>query len=518
MKKSLGILLALVGTISPALGDNDINGSNGSCDCKTQSHTFFSARPQYQSASPERVSLFRGDRSDARDNGWGGAFELTFFGGRSTRRDNLACFFTPFGKETLSVKEAPDATTDLVAQNFNIVTNGGNFESTISFAPRQSVFGLGMTYRQNLNNLMDWNCDDNVWWFEISSPLTHIRNTMDLDEKVINNGNGVLEVTGLAEGQVLVPNMVAAFKQSDWKFGKIDGSSKKTALADIELKVGYEWLNDECCGVESFLGILIPTGNKVKSEYVFEAIVGHNKHWGIMSGLSAYFKIWNNECWDLFINLDQSSKYVFQRSERRSFDLKYKPWSRYLEVYASFDQATAANNLIGTNANAARLLATPGIDIFTQDLKIKPRFSHTMNMALLAKNNCWQVELGYNMFTRDAECAKLKNPWKEVAAIKAATGRGATNRARTINNDFANEVQDFGQTEYNNSVIKASDLDLNSATHPGLIAHTFYGAAGYNFDDMCYPMFVGIGGSYEFNKDNNTMSRFLGWAKAGISF
>jgi hypothetical protein len=516
MKRSLGIVLALIGTTLPTLADN------GSCDCKTESHTFFSVRPQYQSASPERVSLFRGEQTDLRDNGWGGAVQLAFFGGRSTRRDELACFFTPFGKEQLSVKETPDATTDIDARNFNVRTANGNFASTISFAPRQTIFGLGMTYRQNLNTLMDWNCDDRTWWFEISSPLTHVKNRMHLEENVINNGGVVLPApTGLPATQVLVPNMEAAFKQAAWNFGKIDKSTKNdsrtTRLADIELKVGYEWLNQECCGIESFLGVLIPTDNRVRSEYVFEAIVGHNKHWGIMSGTSAHFDIWDNNCWNLNFCIDMSSKYLFSRTETRSFDLKGKPWSRYLEVYANIAQANAAAALaLAGNTEAALLLSTPGINIFTQDMKIKPRFSHTMNLALVAKNSSWQAELGYNMFVRQAECAKLKNAWQEVAAIKAATGLGATNKFRLINAPLDPMVT--APANYNDNIIKASDLDLESATHPCILSHNFYGAAGYRWDDMCYPIFIGIGGSYEFAQDNATLSRFLGWGKFGISF
>ena len=47
------------------------------------SHTFFSLRPNFQSAMPERVSLFRNDLLDD-CQGFGGAFEAVFYGGMIT--------------------------------------------------------------------------------------------------------------------------------------------------------------------------------------------------------------------------------------------------------------------------------------------------------------------------------------------------------------------------------------------------------------------------------------------------
>ncbi|MCL4229318.1 hypothetical protein KJZ61_01350 [Candidatus Dependentiae bacterium] len=518
MKKTLGIAVLM----AQAVVSSGIQAD--SCDCTVTSHTFFSARPLYQSASPERVSLFH--RPMVKEGGHGGAMQFVLFGGKTRRNDDLAKFFTPFCKTKLLILEDERiADADLIAHNFNIFTKAqgaedqATFESTITIEPRQNVFGLGFTYRQNLSQLFwdDADCEY-PWWFEISTPLTRIENRVDLGEAIEHDGGGAAQVTGLPEEQVLFDSMKAAFNQKLWKYGKInDGNKmKKTRLADIELKLGYQWVNTECCGAESYIGLHIPTGNRPHAEYLFEPIVGANQHWGVMWGTSAYFDVWQNDCVAFNFYIDLAAKYMFSGRERRSFDLKYKPWSRYLSVYESFEQATLAN----ANADTFGIqLASPGINFFTQDLKVKPGFSHTINSAIELVSECFNLELGLNVFARQAECVRLRESFPTGIAIRSSEGQGKTNIYKTINEDFAELDVVYGQSNYESTAITESDIDLNSAAHPAMITHTLYGALGYKFEDCCcYPMFIGLGGSYEMSRDNAGMHRWTLWGKFGFSF
>jgi hypothetical protein len=522
MNKSLGVLLLLAG-ITPALP------LVGDCACKNTSHTFFSVRPQYQSASPERVSLFH--NPEQHDNGWGAAIELAFFGGRSTNNQGLAKFFMPFCKTTLQVDEDPNADTDLVAQNFGIDTvNGINplatapaFSSTFRINPRQSTFGIGFTYRQDFPWLASfWDCGNNLW-FEISTPLTRVANRVDIIENVINDGGGAATgVVGLPSDQTPVANMTEAFNQSSWLYGKIETGKTHTkwGLADIEAKIGWEWPRTEVCSVEAYVGVVIPTGTKPHAVWVFEPIVGNNRHFGIMSGGSAHFKLWGNDCWTLACDIDSDCRYLFSRNERRSFDLKYRPWSRYLEIYSDISQAQQAANLnTAGNLVAANLLDSPGINLFTQELKVKPRFISTSNIALTLARSCYDLEVGYNIFFRQAECVKFAKPFPTGAAVKASVGQGRTNSLRTINNNL-NALNDtvFSVANYTNAIIQQSDIDLESASHPAVLAYTIYAALGYRMEDYCNPMFAGLGGSYEFGDDNVVLKRWNIWGKWGISF
>jgi len=72
---------------------------------------------------------------------------------------------------------------------------------------------------------------------------------------------------------------------------------------------------------------------------------------------------------------------------------------------------------------------------------------------------------------------------------------------------------------YDRGIISQNDLDLSSAAHPCVISHTVYGAAGYYWDNLCFPIMIGLGGSYEFSgRMNTSLDRWLIWGKFGISF
>lgn len=549
MRKRLSLLLATVCVLPAAQLSADCK-----CECDTISHTFFSVRPQFQSASPEKTTMFR-DRMDARDDGRGGAFQLAVFGGKSTRTEDLRHFFFPSCKDKLNVTEVTTSTDltlfDLNALHFNVVSQhtanlitetqpySPFFESSITMCPRQSTFGIGMTYRQNLTALMDEKGErDYSWWFEISSPLVYIKNDLQLKETItttIDDAGGVLgEVAGL-EDQIFVSNMTEAFKQKAWKYGKIDTCGRtKWGLADIEVKFGGEWVKEDSCRLEGYVGVLIPTSNKPCAEYMFEPIVGHNKHWGFIEGGTACFKIWEAQDEDKKVKFvyDMQGMYLFSRLEKRSFDLKCKAWSRYMRVYENKDQAQMAYNLFAAqNYVAAALLSSPGINTFTEDLNVSPRINCNSNMAVIYNNgeNGFRGEFGYNFYARQSECVELACAWKKEAALVGSNGAGETSRFGTII-DPKNPVYNANLDEnvnidrdinhYDESIITESDLDLESAAHPASFSHTIYASMGkiWDNDEKEYPAFLSGGCSYEFSQDNNALNRWMLWVKGGVSF
>lgn len=518
-----------------------------SCDCDNSGKSFFAPRPQFQSASPELISAFREDRLHARKDGIGGDLEFVLFGGTSVHNKNLTRYFTPFCKTQLAAQElvGPGIVSDLQAQHFGIVTKNGDFSSEISFEPAQSTIALGLYYRQSFWHHEEKNRD---WFFSISSPLTHIKNQFKLTENIINDGGGIEPIAG----QNIVANMTQAFAQQAWNYGRIeskitsDGTNTncsscpqtKTGLADIEVKLGMEWLNCTKYHLESYTGILIPTGNRPNGVHIFQPIVGNGKHTGLMFGSAGNFELWQNSCGDRVIKAECAthSVYLFSARQIRSVDLKNKPFSRYMEVYANKAQAAQAVDLLA-QANAAPAgspqatalfrqatnLSTPGINIFTLPVNVTPGFQFNITTALtFTFGKGYQLEGGYNFFARKAECVKLACPWDLGPALKKIDGNGQTNPARDITgNVFLNSIN-IAQTDfanYDDNVIQQTDLDMNSAAHPAGISHTFYGSFGYRADELCYPIMAHVGGSYEFaNESNASIDRWTLWTKFGVSF
>ena len=68
------------------------------------------------------------------------------------------------------------------------------------------------------------------------------------------------------------------------------------------------------------------------------------------------------------------------------------------------------------------------------------------------------------------------------------------------------------------AILTRENLDLCSGANPAAMTNMIYGTIGWNFD-WCAPMFVGVGGSYEFTPVKNTaLNRWTVWGKWGVSF
>lgn len=504
--------------------------------------TTLAIHPLFVSQQPEMVSSFRSDRNQTRENGHGGAFQAVLFGSRTTNGDDLARYFFFDGQESLKVAEvgpvagqAGFGKQNLLAQDFNIFTVNQDFESVITMSPQQSVIGLGLHERHSF-----WKNHESArgFWLSVSTSIQHVKNDMNFCEFVANDGGGANE----AANDVVVANMTEAFAQPAWKYGKIcaNSSMKKTGLADIEFKLGYEWLQHEPAHMESYLGIIIPTGNRNEAEYIFEPIVGRGKYFGVMFGSSLGLEIWTSADGDKNIRYELSNhtEVLFHRDQKRSFDLKYRPWSRYLPVYATQEQAAEAATLFGTNPLHAQNMSTPGINVFTQEVQVTPGLTHDINTAFVFTCRRFQAEVGYNFLAKRAEKVELDCAWKPVVALKHFLGRGQTNPIRTINgNAFYEQIVSsinlpatlpptpglqlipVTLANFETAVIQATDLDLNSAATPAILTNTLYGTLGFHLYEREYPLFGNVGGSYTFSKNNDAVPRrWIIWAKMGVSF
>jgi hypothetical protein len=516
MKKlSLLLILATAGAASTLAASCD------SCSCEASSKTFFSVRPLYSSVKAEMIAGFRNERAHVRENGKGGAIDIVPFYSKSTNDKRLASYFMPDCTTCMGVtNDVTDLSIDLLdAQHFNIITTGGDdFKSDISFNMNQSVMGLGLHYKQ----LFRWNAAETKgWWMSVSSPITRVKNTVNLCEKVTDP----VIPAEMVEGSVAT--MKEAFDQSAWCYGKVacDCPKAKTGLADIEAKLGYEMLPCADAHFACYAGLIIPTGNKAKAEYVFEPIVGNGGHVGIMSGMEGGYIVWKNDTKNYWFSTEFSTNtnYLFKNTQKRSFDVKNKPWSRYQAVYANQAQAQEAID------TANPYLFTPGINVFTSKVEVTPRLSHNITTAAVFNASAFRIEVGYNLFCRQAECVKLDCPWptdENAPAFKAAMtsideDTYLINPSRTIYASGKLNLPDIGYPieQYTDGEITKDQLDMQSATHPAIVTNTFHLAMGYRWDKLNFPIHLDGGASYEFAQDNNTvLDRWAVWAKTGFAF
>jgi hypothetical protein len=506
--------------------------SNASCACPCGAKTYFANLPLFQSYRPELWTSFRNDRMLAESCGWGGVLDIVVYGGQSTNPDQLAAYFLPGCKQRLAVSELLNPTAaaatpaseyaDIMAQHFNIVTVDGSqltptggFRSDVCFRARHSEAGVGLHWKQGFL----FNNDKSKWWYlDINLPLTWVKNKMEIGETIISDGGGVNEALS---NDPAVVDMTTAFRQAGWRFGKIDCRCNRTkfGVADIELKFGRQWWSD-CCNAAGYIGVLIPTGNRPNGCYVFEPVVGHGGSAALMFGSEGGYEIWSscNNNWHLSWAWAAQGMYLFGRCQTRSFDLKNKPWSRYQEVYANQAQAAEAAALGGLGTRG-QYLSTPGINVFTQCMKVTPGVWSNATTSFIVESECgFAGELGYNLLARQSECVDLN--WTEGPALKHTFGSGQTTVVRDITpSPYLNGAATVVALEnYDYSVIHKADLDLQSAAHPAGLVHLVYGSLGWVYDCK-FPSYFTVGGSYEFPyHDYSVMKRWTVWGKVGVTF
>jgi len=570
MKRRL--LLLLAGAVSAA---KLFAGCTDSCSCEYTSKSYLWVRPHFLPAAPEMVAGFRNDRVRARgEEGHCGAFQAVIYGSKSNNWKNLARYFMPDCKRCLTVdSRLTDGEfglsrnpgniieKDLLAANFNIFTDpditdpgvisDGKFRSRIWFEPEQTVVGLGLHWVQDV-----WVFEESgrAIWAAVNFPIERVRNTMGLCEEVIETDP--VDKSGDVK---VVANMREAFIQDEWEYGKIcSGSMSRTGIADVNVRLGLKWLAHRPVHMDTYAGVLIPTGNKPDGRYLFEPVVGNGHRWGFMWGSAFGVDVMNRgeDGINLRFEIAPNNMYMFSQKYCRQVDLKNKPWSRYMAMYENKEQAQKAYDdyLAGSTANddnaqrRARNLATPGVNILTLPLRVKGGFQHniTSSFVLTCPTSCggFQAEAGYNFFCRNAECVELACPWKAGPALKShwspywlpgetnpigdITGRFELEQARWRNNGGCaptappNPQQcvnaQWGLDDYDKAMITAEDLDLNSAAAPLVFTQTIYGSAGFRCDTCEHPLFVNLGGSYEMSQSNAMLERWTVWFKGGVSF
>ena len=520
-------------------------------DSGATSKTFFSSSPLYSTGRPEHLSFYRTDRMLARQESFEASFQTVLFGGASTNSNGLAHYFLPhrpinrnimplrFQKactedwtcdNCIVVAEGPSTIPDpnstpphafvggspafkqdaydLLARNFAIETAEHTFESHFGFQPEQNYIGFALNYRQNLSK----RCDRG-FWFDLTMPIIRVQNCMHLEEIITSSGR---PLSGTAH------SVTDALESPHWEFGKISSCPlEKTGIADIELRVGYDFMRTAPCSFGAFYGAILATGNRPHGEYLFEPIVGRNHHWGIIWGGSGSFNVWENVEGNshIYLNIDLNNNYLFAGRETRSIDLRNKPWSRYMPLFS--------------NASAQR--AIPGINELTQEMTISPHSTYQLNSALTF--DCgphFMCETGWYLCARDAEDGCLRCRWEEGPAIAGIAGADQSIGKTADSMSNANmQIWNYGLIGADANMgalnvnagenylvfkpIRETDLDLQSALHPACISNMIYGAFSYQNVIEEYPWLAAVGAGYQFGFNNSTMQRWSVWAKASLS-
>lgn len=481
----------------------------------------------FRPTTPEMLTPGRGFVS--RDECDRHRFSATIATGTSTSADKIAAYFLPNGKQEILTGElgsmaVKEGRADVIASYFGVLTapiwtvgeegaleklDAYTFESNLCFQPKQVFFATAFTYRYQLS------CElDKGFWFEVVAPIVWVKNNLNFTEKVLVYGG-----PGGNDPQVpagYFANMTQALAQTNWLFGQINGPRNKGGFADIQLKLGYTYL--DCCDyhLASFMGVIIPTSNSPTAEFLWEPIYGDQKQWAFMSCFYGGFKIWSDYCRSIYWEIDTCGIYYLANNQTRMLDLKNRPWSRYLWMYPT----------------TSTTYPQQGINFTTHRVEVNQGISRDLNTAFVLNQGRFNAEFGYHIYAKEAERLKFASTYRSgpgVAAIineEDAFANGITKDNATIS--LYNEIQNdkgfvydpsTGMTVYKEIFrpLQQEDFDLRSAASPAIFSNTFYFTVS-GIMGACALNELLLGASYEFASDVAVVDRWMIWFKWALQF
>jgi len=354
-----------------------------------------------------------------------------------------------------------------------------------------------------------------------------------------------------------------------WKYGKFSFCPlTKTGVADIDIILGYNFLQNDFAHFALYGQAILPTGNRPEAKYIFEPILGTGLHAQLGGGLSTHFSIYNdryNDGFNFGFWLEGNVTHLFKTHQKRSFDFIN---NGLLSRYTLLKEYDVNNEYIGRMINA--------INFATRNAEVSIDYKIDYSGKILLQTCNWMFDFGYNVYFQSAEtvCIKTDCPCaidKRRFGIKGTQGVCCTSysivdssiiaanptsnllNATQPNATMFTAIEPMTQSvnpasnsvclAYNNpaitvdtpivgaqffvadttmvpTIISCANLDPESATQQAMLTHKIFTHWSYVYSTSCYAPHFGIGAEVEFDGRciHNSLAQWGIWVKGGITF
>ena len=354
-----------------------------------------------------------------------------------------------------------------------------------------------------------------------------------------------------------------------WKFGRFSFCPlTKTGVADIDIIIGYNFLQSDFAHFALYGQAILPTGNRPEAKYIFEPIIGTGMHAQLGGGLSTHYSIYNdryNDGFNFGFWIEGNITHLFKTHQKRSFDFIN---NGLLSRYTLLKEYDVNNNYIGRMINA--------INFATRNAEVSINYKIDYSAKLLLQRCNWMFDFGYNIYFQSDEtvCIKTDCPCaidKRRFGIKGTEGVCCTNYTITDGSVIAanpmsnllnttqpnatmfTAIESVAQSinpaatsiclAYNNApitvdtpiagaqffvanttmtptIISCAHLDPDSAAQQSMLTHKVFTHWSYVYSSSCYEPHFGIGAEVEFDGKciNNSLTQWGIWLKGGITF
>jgi len=411
----------------------------------------------------------------------------------------------------------------------------------LCWRPYRESYGVRLDYHQKLDKVLKG------LFFKVSMPIVHVKTSMGWTSSCAtpctttcapsttpcNTSRAYCVKQGLESGGSLgtteksladyltgcVTNDDPKAKQAALCKAKIHNGNSETGIADIDIMLGYNFLYKPTRHVNVNIGLTIPTGNTPNGDFLWEAVCGNAGHWALGGGMDAAFQVWKDEDKTLDLLFAFNYRYLFSSTEMRTMGFTWP----YIVFTGAPVGAKAMYGHWWLGAKKNSTTTTPMANFLTKNLKVTPG-SHFDGMVALAFNYAnWTFDLGYNLWAKEKEDVDLKSSTCNDTCELTRACDGWEDDTYAIAYDDWDANVAFGSASghvypTDTDWINKTNLCLNACTSPSAVTHKIFGGIGYAFKEWEYPLMLGVGGSYEFETDNDCLEAWSLWAKIGLTF
>lgn len=203
------------------------------------------------------------------------------------------------------------------------------------------------------------------------------------------------------------------------RYGRIFGREVRSRIAELQLTLGYTFLQADWyhCGLG--LRVCLPTGNRPDMEFLFDATVGNGHHWECGGQLTSHVALWQSDTkrHRVALYLDANITHLFADTQYRSYDLVgHGDGSRYMLLQEFGSPSTnlqlGASGPIAETQFTGHLLPAINVTTLPTTIHIAAQADVVLKCAY-QRDDGFEFDIGYNFYGRSKETSSCRTKLPE---------------------------------------------------------------------------------------------------------
>jgi hypothetical protein len=455
-----------------------------SCPAES-SHTFMFPRPITQNISTTNALTHK--FIDTKTGKYKSVAQLTGAYQQSVHMEGISQYFLFPGKSQLLVT-GDDVLSDFYSRNIRAEFLGlpSTFQGSFTVNPQQRQGAVFIDFNQDISTWYDNPLMEGSW-VTLTLPIVYVENNIQLSEFNVN-GNGST-----------YPNTIAqALSQPMYLYAKMCGQNSITQLADLTVRLGRTFLDNKYNVAAMYTNLVFPSGNKQNPAYIFSPVAGTDGHFGYGGGTRFQIRLNQDPTnFGLVLFLDLDAVFYARNTEKRTYDLLNKPYSRYLPLVTPNSTETI-----------------PATNVFSLKTQVHPFTFADFSSGVRFITPHMELEICYGIWGRGPEQMILRCRFPQNYGI-AGTADPVTGIIGTASQS------NIGYLAPNDSEFVAltiNDLDLDSGASRSAFNHKFQIAVGFWHRGKLAEFYCDAGTYYDIPMKNSALNLIGAFFKLGASF